>query len=235
MCVNRISTRRWTSWYDDRLVTQAGEDILRDYDTHAIQELRSHHLIWSSWGNSRALSPTDYSPIPDTPYGVRAVIGLNSRKLRIFYLSLLWRAAATKLPEFSGVVLPSDDLEQLRLMVLNRLHEPLSFYPIQLIQLSTKGRIHNYTPTAGEKIVPAYEAEPERAERVFRFYFDGLIAHFNRQASDDGRTERLGELVLGNSHKLLVTTVTYEASRQFLMLSHVMTETYSKWPHAHKL
>jgi hypothetical protein len=40
---------RWNSWYDAHLVTRAGEDILEQYDTWAINELRKHHLIWSSW------------------------------------------------------------------------------------------------------------------------------------------------------------------------------------------
>jgi hypothetical protein len=46
----RPPIRRWSSWYDPCLVTQAGEAILAEYDNWAIQELRKNKLIWSSWG-----------------------------------------------------------------------------------------------------------------------------------------------------------------------------------------
>ncbi|WP_284880341.1 hypothetical protein [Acinetobacter variabilis] len=41
-----------SSWYDYELVTRAGEDILTEFDTAAINILRNHQLIWSSWGES---------------------------------------------------------------------------------------------------------------------------------------------------------------------------------------
>lgn len=41
--------RRFTSWYDQKLVIQAGEKILSDIDTQGIEELRKHKLVWSGW------------------------------------------------------------------------------------------------------------------------------------------------------------------------------------------
>ena len=42
--------RRWTSWYDNRLVTDNGEAILAKYDDWAINFFRQKRLSWSSWG-----------------------------------------------------------------------------------------------------------------------------------------------------------------------------------------
>jgi Ser/Thr protein kinase RdoA (MazF antagonist) len=53
--------RRWTSWYDPRLVTAEGEAILAAYDEWAIQELRRLKLVWSSWGPMLDLSTAGHT------------------------------------------------------------------------------------------------------------------------------------------------------------------------------
>ena len=221
-------TRRWNSWYDGRLVIRAGEDVLSALDDWAIRELRKHRLVWSGWEPSQSL--LDHTQMPGTPWGIREVEGIDPRKLRLFFLSLLWRAAATERPEFSDVTLPSADLEKLRLMLLESRPEPLSFYPVRLIQLSTVGVVHNHTPITDVKHIPAIDGQPERQIPIFRFYFDGLIAHVQRQAHDDGETEALGPLVVGNQTKLVVSTVTYEGSLQHMHLRSVMEEALEGWP-----
>src|SRR5208337_2129315 len=42
--------KRWTTWYDRKLVTAEGEAILAKYDDWAINFFRQKKLIWSSWG-----------------------------------------------------------------------------------------------------------------------------------------------------------------------------------------
>ena len=44
--------KAWSSWYDYEMVTQNGEDILTEFDTKAILELRKHKLVWSSFINN---------------------------------------------------------------------------------------------------------------------------------------------------------------------------------------
>jgi hypothetical protein len=102
--------KRWSSWYDPQLVTQAGETILGAMDTWAVAELRKHKLVWSSWGDSDTLGALHKS-IGDSPWGIRKLEGINQGRLRLFFLTLLWRAAATTLPEFSEVDIPSEDLQ----------------------------------------------------------------------------------------------------------------------------
>lgn len=45
-------------------------------------------------------------------------MGLDAARLRLFFLSLLWRAAASTRGEFAAITLPPDDLEHLRRIVL---------------------------------------------------------------------------------------------------------------------
>src|SRR5579863_6406320 len=108
------SERRWSSWYDPALVVEAGEKILSDYDNWAVAMLRKHKMVWSGWGPMHVLS--DVTPIPGTPWGVRKIEfeGREElKRLRLFLLSILWRAAATTRREFEDVRLPKDDLAHL--------------------------------------------------------------------------------------------------------------------------
>ena len=217
--------RRWSSWYDPKLVTQSGEDILTELDTWAVSQLRKHKLVWSGWGSLDTLGSLHRS-INGTPWGIREVHGIDPHKLRLFFLSLLWRAAATDLTEFSEVQLPEQDLELLRQMIYSKVTEPLPFYPAQLTQLSTVGVIHNQTPIAEVKTIPSLEdGMSPRDIPIFRFYLDGLLVHIHRHSSDDGFTAEIGNMIVGASDSLLLPTVTYDGSYQRMNLEAVMSES----------
>lgn len=221
--------RRWTSWYDARLVTQAGEDILKALDSWAIAELRRLKLVWSGWGPMLELVPSEV--VPGSTWGIREIVDVDLRRLRLFFLSLLWRAAATNLKEFSEIELPADDLEALRRMIVVGDPDPASFYSVQLTQLSTLGPPHNLTPLASEKWIPDFEAGGGKTVPIFRFYFDGLSMHFHRPLPG-GNARDLGPLVVGADDKLIVTTVPYEESFEQKNLDRVVAETIAAWPTA---
>lgn len=218
--------RRWDSWYDDRLVTHKGEALLTDLDTWAIREMRSHRLIWSGWGGAASLEGY-FEPIQGTPWGIRRISGLDTLRLRLFFLSLLWRAAVTSRPEFAEIAMPEDDLETLRTMLLEGRSAPATFYRISLTQLSTKGVIHNMPPIAEYKdvrsVVPGLA---HRVEKIFRFYFDGLIAHVHLPETEPHWKQDYGPMVLGAARDLTVSTVTYERSLERANLEIVRAESF---------
>ena len=86
--------KRWTTWYDRKLVTVEGEAILATHDDWAINLFRQKELIWSSWGAMEQLDLPDHSLGPGRR-GLRKLDGVDCERLRLFFLSLLWRAAAT--------------------------------------------------------------------------------------------------------------------------------------------
>jgi hypothetical protein len=221
--------RRWSSWTDKHLVVQAGEDLLASLDSWAIAELRRLKLIWSGWGPLQNLGSL-HDVIPGSTWGVRDLNISEPTRLRLFYLSLLWRAAASSRPEFAGIAIPSEDEEKLRQMLLARRSDPLSFYPTSLTQLSTLGITHNITPFAQVKTNPATDVSEACEVPFFRFYFDGLIAHVHRHTSDNGETVGLGPLVVGHGTKLVVSTVTYEESFERENMESLITDTHKKWP-----
>lgn len=208
----RRPIRRPSSWYDNQLVTEQGEKILSAIDDWAIRKLRQHFLVWSGW--EPIVELPDIKPIQGTGWGMRILIDPEWPKLRLFFLSLLWRAASSSRPEFDEVELPPDHVQRLGELVASGNSEPISFYPIQLTQLSTIGRIHNQTPFRDTKSIPAVAGLPEHQVPIIRFYFDGLIAHFDMRPEKEIEALDLGKLVLGCEESLIVPTVTYEQSFQ---------------------
>lgn len=223
---NTPPLKRWSSWYDSELVVQAGEDILTAYDTWAVEVLRRNRLVWSGWGTQKSLGSLHHS-IGDSPWGVRKIEDIDGKKLRLFLLSLLWRAAATNLPEFNTVKLPNDDLETLRTLICRGDPGSTLFYPAQLTQLSTIGEIHNHAPFADIKSVPILDLDPIQHLQIpiFRFYFDGLIVHFDRRKPSPEDVSDLGNMIVGQEDTFLVTTQTYEASYQSLQVTNVQIQS----------
>ncbi|HWV51144.1 hypothetical protein [Pseudorhodoplanes sp.] len=199
--------RRFSSWYDNRLVTAEGEAILSKIDDWAISALREHKLVWSGWGPIQSISNLVAEKIPDTKWGIRFIHGLDARRLRLFFLSLLWRAAASDRWEMSQVSLPQEDLETLRIKVLTSDPEPISFYPVRILQLSTVGPTHNYSPI---KLTGEHR---HSGSGIFRFYFEGLMAHVAINRNETG-AKQVGSLALGSEDRIIVPAVPYESSLQ---------------------
>lgn len=221
--------KRRDSWYDARMVTRAGEDILARYDDWAIAELRLHRLVWSGWGEDEELRADEMSLIPGAGgMGARKIKDIDARMLRLFLLSILWRAAATTLPEFRELRLLPQDRKRLARMLCDGRVEPMSFYPAMLFQLSTRGQFHNHTPIAQRK--PRNIQKPEAGTiPIYRFYFDGLIIHFHRkERAKDVRA--MGPMMVGGGKDLIVGLRPFEGSWQQENLVDLITEAQDRWP-----
>jgi hypothetical protein len=224
-------TRRYTSWYDSELVTQVGENILSGYDNWAISELRRHKLIWSSWESIESLSPPDWTPVSldgPTGHGIRTIACTDPDKFRLFFLSVLWRAAATKRPEFHQVAIEKVALERLTAMVRDGNPDPLEFYPVKLVQILSRGPIHNFAPLAEDSMMDLGHPQLWR-HYVFRFYFDGLIVLMHRPRPP-GEMPDFGKLVVGFSSELAVQTIPSGGSRQLQNLAKLREDAQRQWP-----
>ena len=202
--------RRWTSWYDEQLVTRAGEDILARYDDWAVKFLRQHRLVWSSWDS--LLQPP---PLDDDfgAFGFRIIESIEAEPLRLFFHSLLWRAAASSLPEFSSIILPDGDMETLRASLLTAAPVTDDFYQISLMMFSTAAEAHIWAPEA--LMMPVMDGEGNQVgERpIFRFFMDGLVATF-RCPLIECKEEKLTDNRVGNSSRLIIHAQPFNDSRQ---------------------
>jgi len=228
--LRRRPSRRRDSWYDRHLVTAAGEEVLTSYDTWAIAELRRLKLIWQSWGPMHALATDDFRKIPRTPWGMRRVTFRDPARMRLFLLSLLWRAAACDLRDMEEARLPASDLRRLRRAIVSGSPPGEEVFPITLTQISTIGRMHNLGPIKMRKRIPKIGSEPSRNEEIIRMYFDGLIVHFHLSPND--RTlAGLAQMLVGQPSTVL-TTIEYEASWQLENLRNSFADAEIEFPGA---
>ena len=233
--------RSWSSWYDGKLVIRKGEVILAEYDSWAIRELRRLELVWSGWGHKTSLPVETWFGPKQEGIGVRPVECADPAKLRLFFLSLLWRAAATTRPEFREVDLKPAELELLRTMVRDRNPRPLDFYPISLLQIVTRGYGHNLGPFRKEFLsdVGALYNGPDDSLppptkmfgfSTYRFYFDGLIVHVHRDLGEQIALTEFERFLVGNASTLMVMAQTWEHSFQFTNAVQHIHETTARWP-----
>ena len=230
--MRRRPTRRLDSWYDDQLVTQAGEDILTALDTHAIEEFRRLKLVWQSFGPMVSLATKDFRRFPMTDNGIRIIRFQDPGRIRLFFLSLLWRAAATMRPEFSEVMLRASELRRVRAIVRDgNTDVPWGTYPVTLTQVTTRGAPHNHSPMYQVKAPFEVEGVRSKPLPMFRFYMDGLIAHIHLPV-DDEILDGLWPMVVGRDEPTAIGTVDWDGSWQRDNLALTIADAEHEFPGA---
>ena len=197
--------RRADSWYDQRLVTRHGEDILEAIDTRGIEALRRHRLIWSGWDDLSDVNPGDQA---------RMLAFGDPGCLQLFFLSLVWRAAASQLKEFRHVTLEHAVVEDLRVRVESQ--EPGDFrdYPIFLYQIISKAPPHNRTPLLETNDEFPDEDGAMISVPFVRIYLDGLVAHVHVAGDRRLHSELLRACAIsGGAPETIVFTYRFEESR----------------------
>ncbi|MGB5559916.1 MAG: hypothetical protein WBN04_18135 [Paracoccaceae bacterium] len=211
----RRAQKRRTSWYDQSIVTQKGEDLLKEIDTVGIRILRENRLVWSGFGPMESIrldGKFDYIDPSLIEYGFRVIQVKNPEALRKFFLSLLWRASVSNLPEMAEVRLQEDIQTQIGHYLAGEIPLPIKFYPCTMVQHPQIGLIHNQTPTAGSKSF----GNEERAISydTVRFYFDGLVLNFHFSDEENALDRFENNMTVGYSQELLVPCVPWNKSRQ---------------------
>lgn len=208
-----IPRRRPSTWYDDELVIREGEDVLENIDTPAIETLRSHKLIWSAFPKGEQLPDLGVRQIDDS-YGVR-VLSFSSAEiesLRLFFLSIVWRAAASLRPEFKYVQLGQEEINDIRQRVLSCVSGNVFEYPIILDQLITRGGAHNRGPISEPYKIPNEDGSSTMSLDSVRIYMDGLVAQV-LITKDEEISKRLSFFSLGANNSTIVMARSFEKSR----------------------
>lgn len=215
------------TWYDNALVIQEGEKILEDIDTPAIEALRKHKLVWSSFENDSPFAPEDFTPC-DINLNLREVAVGSAEELRLFFLSIVWRAAASLRPEFADVEVADEILEDLRLRVLSQDPANVWDYPIVLDQLITRGPAQNRTPIL-EHFPLAFEGmENPVSMATVRIYMDGLVAKVILAKGMNINWEDAGKIILGAEDSSLVFSRPFEHSRTLHNMLEVISDNVQR-------
>lgn len=204
---------RATSWYDDELVTQNGEDILQLLDDNGVLELRNNKMIWNSWDREWTKLPQEYL-LNEGNYDLnfRLISGVNVEALRLFFYSMVWRAAVSKRPEMKYVELEDNIINLLSQIIKGESKNESYFFPITFDQLITKGPLHNRSPIIEEDIVDVDE-KTKLHRRYVRFYFNGLVTNVHL-STDEESFNNFGKLALGFDHETFFICRDYENSRE---------------------
>ncbi len=223
-------TKRWTSWYDEALVTASGEKILADLDDWLIRFLRQHKLVWSGWQDGLQRLPNTYFDAgPDENWrGVRIVDCGEPDLLGRAILSIVWRTGASSIPDMVDVQFKHSMKRRIRSMVLGKTPVDFNLIPITFVQITTKGEIHNHTPVRMRRVLE--HGNPQSAE-ILRYYFDGLVIHafpFKKRFSP----QNFGGLMLNGSGKIGVVGVSYETSFQKEILDDAVMLSMARHPNA---
>ncbi|MET3890063.1 hypothetical protein ABIE41_001139 [Bosea sp. OAE506] len=202
---------RPTSWYDNELVTDKGESILARYDTRGVNELRRLGVVWSSEGHSDLVHD---SIDAESGWGLTRLQSDYPEHLRMFFLSLLWRCAASQKFEFADISIPEDDLEYLRFLCLSGNRGNEDDFPTTLIVMSTKGDPHNHTPRRVTYPRPDGAGQSFPAANYFRFYFDGLVVLMGQKPKDADLLAETKNNSVGFDKSFFAMSVPYERSAQ---------------------
>lgn len=238
---------RATSWYDNELVTRVGEDILADIDAKAIDVLRKYKLVWSGWSEDEQLM--EDSALSENEGSCRTAEIQGAEALQLFFLSILWRAAASKRPEFQKITLRQSELEDIRLRVLLKSPGQFSDYPVQLFQIGSSGIPHNRIPLLETKEVADSNSSPRETVDYVRIYCDGLVAHVHLPRGNPISDVYLRTCLRANNetivflHKFensrahsdlkeLITTVSREQYRPNVPQTSLVAAMSSLWPNA---
>lgn len=205
---------RFQGWYDDEICIDDGEKILSEIDNKAIKILRKNYLVWSGWPTAlHSFSDGIIEFDKSRGGGYRILTGLDWKALKLFFLSILWRAAVSGRDDMKFVILSADMIEKLRIALINKDPLPFNEFPIRLYQIVTRGAMHNRTPIIEdiEFSVPPFQIHQYK---ICRVYLDGMIAHITLDP-DEYLINNLKNTFLGARNETFIFSNKFEESRTY--------------------
>lgn len=195
-------------------MTAEGEAILADLDDWLINYLRTHKLVWSGWDKEeRRLSSEHFDVGPDpTGRGIRI---FNIKDAELFgraLMSIVWRTCASQLPDMAEARVKASTLRRMRATILSQRQYDYNLMPFTLVQLTSKGDIHNHSPILMRRPIGSANRESKSAT-IIRYYFDGLVIHAFPPPRRFDPSE-FGGLILSEKPLLGVIGVPFEESLQ---------------------
>ena len=123
------SKKRYSGWYDPRILGSDGEALIAKYDDAAAKCFIENGYTYWRRRDKIDINRLSNRFTADETYSVEVK---DTRQIRLFALSLLWRAAVSKLDAFSGVNLLPGHVRDIRNRLLtgrpgNHLDYPVYF------------------------------------------------------------------------------------------------------------
>lgn len=218
---------KFNSWMDDRICTAVGESRLRDIDTAAAKIIRQHGLSWRHFPLTNHASRNKFGD----EFELITIPDVDTKSLRLFFLSLLWRSAVSARFEFAEIFLETASVERLRKIVAGEDTPADADWPAVLILLTEAGEPQVHTPLAQVISIPEFEGVKYPDAPIFRFFLDGLIVHMGRKPVDEDLLDAWSpKRVVGLDSSLILIGRPYEGSAQEGNLVHLQGELHREYP-----
>lgn len=212
----------FNSWTDGELCSRKGEERLRDIDTEAAKIFRRHGISWRHFPLAENASRTALS---GDGVEIITIPDVDTEKLRLFFLSVLWRCAASSQFRFAEIHLSSEDLEYLRRVIVGEVDPKIEDWPATLLLLTDAGEPQVLGPMAHEIDMQSMGFDLPSIP-IFRFFFDGLIVHMGRKSGDHELLDNWQGRVVGETDGLCLTGRPYSGSSQETNLNALMHEAH---------
>jgi hypothetical protein len=191
---------RVEGWYDLELVTKEGETILAKCDDEGIRELRRLSLISSAPLNLSLDNSSESQQID--------IHSNHPKHLRMFVLSLLWRAGSTQIDAFKHFTIPSSERDYVGgLLLSGETGKPNEFVTV-FVSLNDVDAVHNHTPIRDALLWEGMYLP------FSRFYFEGLVVHVYDRTSSLDLLNAIGQGAVGFSKDFILVRRPFSNSRQ---------------------
>lgn len=166
--------KRFTGWYDRTILGFEGERLIAHYDDQAAKCFIGNGFTYRTRRDRQAINNLGKRFVADQVYEIK---GVDTANIRLFALSLLWRAAVTSLDAFRLVKVSPSHLADIRKRLVARDAGPFSEYPVYFgvfCDLEELTKIAPYRP---------------RNHPFYRFFLDGVVCYvcMRRRLADAGR------------------------------------------------
>lgn len=172
---------RHTAWYDRSILGHRGEKLIAGYDDPAAK------CFFEGGYTYRARRhPADITKLRDGPLpgGAIEIEGVDAAKVRLFALSLLWRAAVSQLAPMAAVKMRDGNLEDIRRRIeTGRPGNPLEY------------AVYFCVFDSGEELLKIAPFQPS-GHPFYRFFLDGVVAYVSPRRTLI-KARKLGRLVVG--------------------------------------
>lgn len=149
------------SWWSYQLCIACEQHINASYEQYSISVLRAHKGVFKKC--SAGVTFTE----------------IDTKKLQLFFLSILWRAASSDSYAYSKVHLPEAYIEMLRTHIINKKPVPLNKISAKISRLIDKTTTGGFDQNILKSIITAPFPRISQDKHVsFLFIFEGFLIEF---------------------------------------------------------
>lgn len=156
------SKKRFTGWYDENILGAEGEALLAQYDTAAAHYFIDRGLTYRMRRSSVDLNVLVDPLLPDQIYIMHDV---DTNQLRLFALSLLWRAAVSSLDPFDKIIVSPAHLTDIAARLRAGNAGDYRDYPVRFAVFDGADELTKMAPTI------------LREQPSVRFFLDGVVCY----------------------------------------------------------